>query len=43
MDDNHNISFINMSIVPLEEDVLSLEINDSFYQSLLLEDQEFIT
>jgi hypothetical protein len=34
-------SFINMNIVPLEEDVLSLELNDSFYQSLMLDDLEF--
>ena len=34
-------SFINMNVVPLEEDLLSLEINDSFYNSMTLEDLEF--
>jgi len=34
-------SFLNMNIIPLEDDVLSLEINDSFYNSTTLEDLEF--
>lgn len=34
-------SYINMNVVPLEEDLLSLEIHDSFYNSMTLEDLEF--
>ncbi|CAI2362255.1 unnamed protein product [Moneuplotes crassus] len=36
------ITFINMNIVPFERDVLSLEINDSFFNSIQQEDLEYI-
>ena len=35
------ISYVNMNIFPLEVDLLSLEINDSYYQSVVREDLEF--
>jgi len=35
------VGFINMNIIPYEEDLLSLEVNDSFYQSFKHEDLEF--
>lgn len=34
-------SFLAMNIIPLEDDVLSLQVQDSFYQSLSFEDLEF--
>lgn len=37
------VEFINMNIVPLERDVLSLELYDSFFNCLQLEDLEFQT
>lgn len=37
------VDFINMNVIPFEKDVLSLEINDSFFQSIQQEDLEYIT
>lgn len=34
-------TFIPMNIIPFDDDLLSLEVNDSFYNSLSLEDLEF--
>ena len=37
------VEFINMNIIPFERDVLSLEISDSFFQSIQQEDLEYLT
>lgn len=37
------VEFINMNIIPFEKDVLSLEISDSFFQSIQQEDLEYLT
>ena len=34
-------SFLPFNVIPFEDDVLSLEVADSFYHSLSLEDLEF--
>lgn len=34
-------TFLPFNVIPFEDDVLSLEVADSFYHSLSLEDLEF--
>jgi hypothetical protein len=37
------VDFINMNIIPFERDVLSLEISDSFFNSIQQEDLEYLS